>query len=185
MKPASVPGSFIGLNKIVLIEPTGEIAWVYFKSRLVPGEGSVPGEGKILTSDTRYGKIASVICFDMDFPDLIRQAGEAEVDVMFNPAGDWEEVAFLHMQMAKFRAIENGFSLVRPTGNGFSVATDYQGRVLATKDYFTTEDPVMISYVPTKGVRTIYSRIGDLFAWLCMAGFVAVLGWVVVRRKAT
>lgn len=142
------------------------------------------GEGKILTMDTRYGKISSVICFDMDFPDLIRQAGEAGVDVMFNPANDCEEVAFIRMQMAMFRAIENGFSVVRLTSNGFSVAADYQGRVLATTDYFTSEDPVMISYVPTEGVRTTYSRIGDLFAWLCMAGFVAVLGWAVVRRKA-
>jgi apolipoprotein N-acyltransferase len=88
------------------------------------------------------------------------------------------------MQMATFRAIENGFSLVRPTSHGFSAAADYQGRVLGLTDYFTSEDPVMIAYVPIKGVTTIYSRIGDLFAWLCMAGLVAAIAWVVVRRKA-
>ena len=62
----------------------------------------------------------------MDFPDLIRQAGEAGVDVMFNPANDCEEIAFIRMQMAMFRAIENVFSVVRPTSNVFSVAADYQ-----------------------------------------------------------
>jgi apolipoprotein N-acyltransferase len=86
--------------------------------------------------------------------------------------------------MATFRAIENGFSMVRPTSHGFSAAADYQGRVLAITDYFKSEDPVMIAYIPTKGVTTIYSRIGDLFAWLCMAGLVAAIGWVLVRRKA-
>jgi apolipoprotein N-acyltransferase len=29
--------------------------------------------------------------------------------------------------------------------------------------------PTMISEVPSKGVRTIYSRLGDWFAWLSMA----------------
>ena len=178
-------GHRLAENKIVLIEPSGEIAWEYFKARPVPGESSVRGDGEILTLDTPYGKIAAAICFDMDFPNLIRQAGEAGVDVMFNPANDWEEVASLRMRMATFRAIENGFSLVRPTSNGFSVAADYQGRVLAITDYVTSEDPVMIAYIPTKGVKTIYSQIGDLFAWLCMAGLVTIIGWVVVRRKAT
>jgi len=171
-------------NKIVLIEPSGEVAWQYFKARPVPGEASVRGDGQILASDTPYGKIAAAICFDMDFPNLIRQAGEAGVDVMFNPANEWEEVASLRMRMAIFRAIENGFSLVRPSSNGVSVAADSQGQVLGLTNYVTSEDPVMIAYIPTKGVKTIYSQIGDLFAWLCMAGLVTVIGWVLVRRKA-
>jgi len=179
-----ISGQRLVENKIVLIEPSGEVAWEYLKARPVPGEGSVRGDGEILTSDTPYGKIAAAICFDMDFPNLIRQAGEAGADVMFNPSNDWQEVAPLRMRMATFRAIENGFSLVRPTSNGFSVATDYQGRVLAITDYVTSEDPVMIAYVPTKGVNTIYSQIGDVFAWLCMAGLVTAIGWVLVRRKA-
>jgi hypothetical protein len=28
----------------------------------------------------------------------------------------------------------------------------------------------MISDVPTKGVRTVYSRLGDWFPWACFAG---------------
>jgi apolipoprotein N-acyltransferase len=179
-----ISGQRLVENKIVLIEPSGEVAWQYFKARPVPGEPSVRGDGEILTLDTPYGKIATVICFDMDFPNVIRQAGAAEVDVMFNPSNDWEEIAYRRMQMATFRAIENGFSLVRPTSHGFSAAADYQGRVLGLTDYFTSEDPVMVAYIPTKGVTTIYSRIGDLFAWLCIAGLVAAIAWVVVRRKS-
>jgi len=179
-----ISGQSLIENKIVLIEPSGDVAWEYFKARPVPGEASVRGDGEILTLDTPYGKIAAAICFDMDFPHLIRQAGEAGVDVMFNPSNDWKEVAPRRMQMATFRAIENGFSMVRPTSHGLSAAADYQGRVLGLTDYFKSEDPVMIAYIPTKGVTTIYSRIGDLFAWLCMAGLVAAIGWVLVRRKA-
>ena len=157
----------------------------YLKSRPVPGELTVAGDGKVAILDTLYGKIASVICYDMDFPGLVRQAGQAGADLMLVPAKDWKESRLMHWQMAVFRAIENGFSLVRSNGgHGLSAAADYQGRVLATTDQVTTEERLMIADVPTEGVTTIYSRIGDLFAWLCVAGVMAVVGWAVVRRRA-
>jgi apolipoprotein N-acyltransferase len=84
--------------------------------------------------------------------------------------------------MAAFRAIENGFSMVRATGGGVSAAYDYQGRVLSTMNYFTSPEAAMVVHVPTVGTRTIYSVVGDLFAYLCVAGLVIIVGWVVYRR---
>lgn len=49
---------------------------------------------------------------------------------MIVPSKDWKEVLPLHTHMAVFRAIENGFSLIRGTGHGLSIAVDYQGREL-------------------------------------------------------
>jgi len=43
-------------------------------------------------------------------------------------------------------------------------------------DHFASEQRVMVAQVPTRGVRTIYSMIGDLFAWLCLAGFLLIAG---------
>ncbi|HAK60506.1 MAG TPA: hypothetical protein DCO77_09010 [Nitrospiraceae bacterium] len=174
-------------NKVVLIGPGGEIAWDYVKSRPVPGTGvnnTLRGDGRIKYIDTPYGRLAVAICFDMDFPGLIRQAGMANVDLLFAPSADWPEVAVHHMRMATFRAIENGFSLVRPAYNGITVAADYQGRVLAQTDYFASKDRVMVAQVPMKGVPTVYARIGDLFAWLCVAGCIILPGWIVGRRRA-
>ena len=51
---------------------------------------------------------------------------------------------------------------------------DYQGRVLAASDYFTSDQQTMVAYVPTEGVPTIYATIGDTFAWLCCAGLAAL-----------
>ncbi|MFU8874597.1 hypothetical protein [Micromonospora sp. SL4-19] len=34
----------------------------------------------------------------------------------------------------------------------------------------------MVAYVPTKGVRTIYGSVGDLFAWLCIAVLAVLVG---------
>ena len=43
----------------------------------------------------------------------------------------------------------------------------------------------MVAQVPTKGVPTVYSVIGDLFGWLAVVGFVFIAIWAVVRwRKA-
>ena len=69
--------------------------------------------------------------------------------------------------------------------NGLSMATDPYGRVLAAMDHFTASERVMVAQVPTKGVFTLYSVIGDLFGWLAVVGFVTITIWTVVRwRKA-
>jgi apolipoprotein N-acyltransferase len=41
--------------------------------------------------------------------------------------------------------------------------------------YFTTSNEIMYADVPTTGTRTLYARVGDVFAWLCVAGFVALI----------
>ena len=61
------------------------------------------------------------------------------------------------------------------------MAVDYEGNVLASTDFFTTDPQIMVAYVPRQGVHTIYASIGDLFAWLSMATLV-VLGGVAIAR---
>ena len=100
---------------------------------------------------------------------------------MLVPAFD-TGITTIHTPMAAFRAVENGFSLVRATGEGVSAAYDYQGRVLSTMNYFSSPKAAMVAHVPTLGTRTIYSVVGDLFALLCVTGLVIIVGWVVFRR---
>jgi len=167
-------------NQAVWITPDGEVKWRYLKGRPVPGEGVVAGDGVIPHDQTVFGTLASVICFDMDHPVYIRQAGRSATDVMLVPANDWHDIVPFHTYMAMFRGIEYGFSIVRVTGNGLSAAFDYQGRTLATADFVTTKQ-AMASHMPTRGVKTIYTVIGDLFAWLSIAGFVILVGLALVR----
>jgi apolipoprotein N-acyltransferase len=168
-------------NQAVWITPDGEVKWHYLKARPVPGmEQIVAGDGVIPVDQTGFGAVASVICFDMDHPTFIRQAGRSDTDVMLVPANDWPDIVPFHTYMASFRGIENGFSIVRAASHGLSAAFDYQGRTLASADYSTTTQ-AMISYVPTHGVKTIYAVIGDLFAWLSMVGFVTLVGLALFR----
>ncbi len=166
-------------NKLVLIEPSGTVAWEYLKAHPVPGAEALcrPGDGVLPSLDTPYGRLSAVICYDADFPRLLAQAGATATDILLIPAGDWPAIDPLHTRMASFRALEQGVNLVRHTSDGLSAAYDYQGHVLSAMDHYQASDPVMIAQVPTRGTRTIYSRIGDLFAWTCLA----LLLWAAAR----
>lgn len=173
-----------GENKHLLIDNNGEILLDYTKRYLFGigdlGETGVYIKGPeiIQSVDTPYGKIAVSICRDMEFPHYIRQAGRANVDIMFSPAFEWPKGLVIHS--VYMRAIENGFSLVRPTFNGITIAADYNGNILNQMDSDETEDGIMYADVPTKGVKTIYSTIGDSFAWLCVLG---LLGFIILKIK--
>jgi apolipoprotein N-acyltransferase len=117
-----------------------------------------------------------LICYDADFPSFVRQAGKANADVMLVPAQDWAEITPMHGRMPALGAIENGYSLIRNGYHGVSSAVDYHGTMLSQLDNFTTDERVMIADLPTQGITTVYSRIGDLFAWLCVLGFLALIG---------
>jgi apolipoprotein N-acyltransferase len=169
----------------VLIDPAGRVAWQFLKARPVPpGESSISkvDDGRIKTLDTPYGRVAAAICFDMDFPQLLQQAGEKRVDILLAPSNDWREIDPWHTQMAVFRAIEEGFNLVRHASGGLSMATDAKGRVLARMDHFESTQRVMVSVVPTRGIRTLYSRNADVFPIGCLVALAALVG--VIRRRA-
>lgn len=170
-------------NKTVWIDPKGNIIWDFNKAYPTLTEPLNAGEKKIKTFDTPYGRIASVICFDMDFPTFINQAGKQNVDIMLVPANDWREITPYHPNMSKLRAIENGFSMVRATGQGLSLAVDYNGKVLNQLNYYQTEENIMISDVPIKGVKTIYAKMGDWFVWICFIGLLFILGRIYYIRK--
>lgn len=165
-------------NKIVLVQPDGTSAWEFFKAHPVPGGEaaiSIRGDGKVRMLDTPYGRLSSVICFDADFPSLLAQAGRLRTDILLDPSNDWKAIDPWHTKMASFRAIEQGFNLVRHTSQGLSAAFDYQGRQLAAMDHYVASDRVLVAQVPTRGTRTVYGLLGDWFAWICLAGLVGML----------
>jgi apolipoprotein N-acyltransferase len=83
--------------------------------------------------------------------------------------------------MAAFRAVENGTPILRPASFGVSGAFDSLGRVVGETDHFTRA-PTMVVQLPVGSVPTLYPRVGDLFAWLCVAG--CALAPILARRRA-
>jgi len=160
-------------NKIIWISPKGELLFTYHKAKPTPGEGNY-GDGVIKYFDSPFGRISSTICFDMDFPTLISQVNNMNIDIMLVPGNDWQEIAPYHTYVASARAIEQGFNMVRATSRGLSASFNYKGQLLSSMDYFTSNDIILYSDVPTKGQKTVYSILGDYFAWLCIIFFVII-----------
>jgi len=170
-------------NKVVVIGPSGEVLCSYFKCKPAPKEPIVLGDGKVPIANTPYGQISTAICMDIWFPNFIRQAGKTGIDLMLTPARIWKGIASKATYGTTFRAVENGFSMISCTVDGLSMAVDYQGRVVASLDYFTNNEQVMIADVSMKGVTTIYSQIGDFFAWCCIIGLASIFLWTIVFRR--
>jgi len=164
-----------GENRCVLINEIGHIEINYLKHHLAVGESYFmkKGPGGVSVVDTPYGRIGITICRDLEFPVYVREAGKKKADILLSPAFDFPKgIMPSNTYNQMLRAVENGFSLVRSVNNGLSVAIDYHGRILSSMNYFTTSNEIMYADVPTTGTRTLYTQMGDIFAWLCIAGFV-------------
>jgi len=170
-------------NKLLLIDPAGAVRFEHIKYGGNIVEGTLLGDGKLQTVDTPFGVLSGVVCWDMDYPAIIQQAGQNGTGLMLVPSRDWFEIDPLHGQMAVFRAIENGMSIVRQTDQGLSIAVDAYGRVLAQTDFFGSTDRTMVAQVPVKHVSTIYTAFGLWFEWLCMFGFLTIVARALFARR--
>ena len=154
------------------IAPDGRIQR-YDKRHPVPGlendftPGHVPG----WLGDGR----AMEICKDMDFPDTIRSDAAKGVRLMGVPAGDMGIDGWQHGIMSVMRGVEGGFSIVRAAHDGLVFASDAQGRLVALKKDAPASLTMIVADLPPGSGPTLYTRIGNAFAWLCGI-FVLALG---------
>ena len=172
-------------NVVHIIDPNGDVVLTHVKYGGNQFEGSLKGDGVLQTVDTPYGTISAVICWDADFPNVIQQAGEKDVDLLFVPSNDWLGVKDIHAGMATFRAVENGMSIYRQTGSGVSSVINAYGRTIQRVDMFDTEPmssfaSVQTIMTPIGSVHTLYPMIGDVLGNLMLilsAGLMLGLLW--------
>lgn len=144
-------------------------------------EPVAPTKGPVPVADTRIGRLSNIICYDGDFPALAR----TKADILLLPGWDWPQMGYIHtMRMARLRAIENGYSLVRIAYQGVSGAFDPYGRVIASQNTLPGGASTMLVDVPTQGVRTLHGLTGDLFAWLCLLATLGLVGMGISRPCA-
>lgn len=64
-------------NEAILIDSTGKVVWTFEKTYPVFGGESlvtIAGPGVVPMADAPYGRLSTVICNDMGYPGLLRQA---------------------------------------------------------------------------------------------------------------
>jgi apolipoprotein N-acyltransferase len=156
---------------------------LFFLDKLVEGIGDFePGPGatllsfnpKSLSGDRPPGlrpvKFGVAICYEVIFPDLVRQfaANGAELLVTITNDG-WfgrSSAPAQHFSMAVFRSVENHLALARSANTGVSGFIDPFGRIMQATPLFTEQ--ILRAQLPIRQARTFYSHYGDVFAYGCV-----------------
>ena len=169
-------------NKVIIFAPDGRQSEPYLKAHPVPGEPVVRGDGRPLLFDTRYGRIAAIICFDADFTGPSRAAARAGAELLVIPSNDWAEITPLHAEMAAFRAMETGLPILRPTSNGLSAIIAPDGSITAAASSFRNQD-TLLAPAPLSARPTVQRFIGDAFGYLCVLGLIALISLGIFRGR--
>ena len=115
------------------------------------------------------------ICYDAIFGDLVREAIRSGSRLMVNITNDgWfgrSTAPYQHLNLIRYRAIENGMPVARLANSGVSAFIDQYGHFDGNTEIFT--DRVVQRKVPLKTRDTLYSHIGDTVEMLLL-GFFAV-----------
>jgi apolipoprotein N-acyltransferase len=181
-------------NAAFLVKPDGEVGAVYRKMHLVPfGEyipaawlfsfvGQivpgvfVPGTDAVLLPVGTH-TASTAICYEVIYGSLIREfvvAGSELLTTITNDAWYGESsAAFQHWDQAAMRAIEGGRYLARAANTGISGFVDPYGRVVEKSALF--EQALLVGDLRFLRHTTVYTRIGDLIAWLSLALSLAAL----------
>ena len=103
------------------------------------------------------------ICYDAIFGDLVRDAIRAGSLFMVNITNDgWfgrSTAPYQHLNLVRYRAIENGFPAARLANSGVSVFIDQYGHMDQNTPIF--EDAVIQRKMQLKSRDTLYQHIGD------------------------
>lgn len=192
-------------NAASLVSPQGEWVARYDKVHLVPFGEYVPfkhvfGFAGGLTKevgdfaagssraplDVGGAKLGVFICYESIFPDEVRRFAADGAQVFVNISNDgWygDSGAYAqHLRQARMRAIENSRWLLRDTNTGITASIDPYGRIVARvprKVRTALDAPYAIS-----NATTLYTRLGDLFAYLCAIISVVALFVSLVKSKA-
>jgi apolipoprotein N-acyltransferase len=167
-------GSF---NSSRFYSADGKLEANYDKHHLIPGvEPEKPADKRIIL-DELSGKWGLQICKDMDFPALSREYAADGANLMLVPAWDFNVDGWLHSRMAVLRAVENGFALARSARNGLLTLSDNRGRILAETATAPGRFVTISGMLNVAAEKPFYTRTGDWFAWLCVAGFIVLLAF--------
>jgi apolipoprotein N-acyltransferase len=186
-------------NTAQLLTATGDPGGTYDKMNLVPfGEfvppvfdalvGKVSQEagtfqpGKDLrVFGTPAGKLGVFICYESAFPHHVRAITNKGAEVLVNLTNDGyfgkSAAREQHLLLARMRAAENERWLLRPTNDGLTASIDPAGRVIDDLVPYRVAQG-RLQYA-TAFKTTLYTRIGDIFAWNALA--LGLLGILVAR----
>jgi apolipoprotein N-acyltransferase len=190
-------------NSAVMVDGRGRRIFAYDKMHLVPfGEyepfplihrvvssvssevgGFRKGTNRVVGTLPNGFKFGAYICYEAIYPGEIREFANRGANLLINISNDgWfgkSAAAEQHLRMARVRAVENRRWLLRVTNSGITAAVDPYGRTFTSipRDVRGAAD---LPY-DFRTDLTLYTRMGDWFAWLCVIVSVILVGKTFIK----
>jgi apolipoprotein N-acyltransferase len=204
------PNAWRYFNSLFVVTPQDGYVDRYDKSRLVPfGEyvpfravlgalsglatglaaGDVtPGPGPrviLLDGPDQRHALAPLICYEVIYPDLVRDAVRQGARILLNVTNDaWygrTSAPHQFMAIAATRSAEHGVPMLRSANTGVSAIVDAGGAVLGETPIF--ERHALRGRVPgSREGATLYTRFGDWIVWASWCLLIAIGGVRLVGR---
>jgi apolipoprotein N-acyltransferase len=176
-------------NSALLLDKTGNVTYVYDKIHLVPFGEYVPlqkflffidklvvGIGDYIQGDryeiaaTPLGGFATLICYEVIFPGLVRKFYLKGGNFIVNITNDaWfgrTTGPYQHFSIAVFRI------------SGF---IDSNGRILAKTPLF--QKTFLTAKIKTDSTKTFYTMYGDLFSYVCIVSTILLLTNILSKAR--
>jgi apolipoprotein N-acyltransferase len=175
-------------NSAIFLDGNGMLKGIYDKMHLVPFGEYIPLKHlffftEIISKDVgefhagrdfRIVEIGghpsnAIICFEAVFPSLVRQFVEKGSQLIVNLTNDgWygRSVApYQHLEIARWRAVENRRYLLRATNSGFSAVIEPTGNIQSSTGLM--QEGICEGRFAFLSEKTIYTRYGDVLVFLC------------------
>ena len=203
VKPVTDAREYAYFNSALITDDTGHVKGRYDKQELVPFSEHMPfgrqipklydispNSGKFEIGESNEPlplgphHIGTLICNDDAVPALANRVTQnADTDLLANLTNDaWfgdTTEPWIHLDLAKFRAIEHRRFFVRATNSGVSAFIDPVGRVLLSSQPF--KEQTLVHEIAWLKGRTPYEVLGDYPFWT--AALFSVYAAFAKRRK--
>lgn len=134
---------------------------------LTPGE-----ELRVLEIPGKNIRIGTLVCYEDIMAGLSRDYANGGANLLVNMTNDaWfgkSAAPLQHLLLSIPRAVETRRYLIRSTNSGISAIISPTGKVEAKTGIFSEEN-LRGKVTPVDSVSTLYSRVGDVFAWIALA----------------
>ena len=173
------------VNLAWLFTPAGTLTTPYQKHFLAPPEREFVPDTAYAVRTIAEQAYGLAICKDMHFATLGRAYGQRQVSAMLVPAWDFYTDRRLAAVMTATRGVENGYAVVRASRDGLLTVSDAYGRILCEQASAALPGSALLARVRVGApLATLYTRFGDWWGWLCVAGVAGLLGLGRQRRAS-
>jgi apolipoprotein N-acyltransferase len=156
--------------------------WFTIRDVMIAGSDPAP----LVTDDGH--RLGVLICYEDMLPSNARQTASAGAQVLFSliQGTAFENPLTLrqHQRLAVMRAVENRRYFVRCASTGVTCVIEPTGRIIA--ELPVNVEDVLLSDIALVEEPSVYTRLGNGFAWLCTLATAAglVVCWAGSKKAA-